>query len=110
MAVPQGYGVSNADGKYIQSRSRNRSGSTADLLDSEGKIVDQVVHSVAEETQEEVFTDTPDTLLNTVTAGQHGKTVVTGVQVTESNTDWTKGTVTKRTLPDYAGDDSGSGD
>jgi len=101
MPTPTGYGVSNPGDELMQSRSRNRSGSTADLLDSEGKIVNQVVHSVATETQEEVFCDDADTLLATVTAGQYGEEVVTGVNVNEQNTDWTKATITKRKLPDY---------
>lgn len=101
MPTPTGYGVSNPGDQLVQSRSRNRSGSTADLLDSEGKIVNQAVHSVAQETQEEVFCDDADTLLATVTAGQHGEEVVTGVNVNEQNTEWTKATVTKRKLPDY---------
>ena len=106
MSLPTGYGVSNPGDELVQSRGTNRSGSTADLLDSTGKIVNQVVHSVAEEIQEEVFCDDKDTLLATLTAGQSGSEVITGINVTESNTDWCKATVTKRKLPDYDGSNS----
>lgn len=102
MTKPAGYGISGtSDFKYRQSKNTDVSGSTADLLDEEGKIVEQVVHGVAKEVTEEYFCDSVSTAEALVTSGQSGNDVVTKVSISEKNNDFCKATVTRRILPDY---------
>ena len=107
MPKPAGYGISGtSDLKYRQSKTTDVSGSTADLLDEEGKIVNQVVHGVAKEVTEEYFCDSVATAEALVTSGQSGNNVVTKVSISEKNNDFCKATVTRRILPDYKGTDT----
>ena len=105
MAKPTGYGISGtSDLKYRQSKTTDVSGSTADLLDEEGKIVNQVVHGVAKEVTEEYFCDSVATAEALVTSGQSGDNVATKVSISEKNNDFCKATITRRILPDYQGE------
>ena len=102
MPKPTGYGISGtSDLKYRQSKDTDVSGSTADLLDEEGNIVNQVVHGVAKEVSEEFFCDSVKTAEAMVTSLQSGKTVNIKVRISEKNNDFCKATITRRTLPDY---------
>ena len=102
MPKPTGYGISGTSNlKHRQSKTTDVSGSTADLLDEEGKIVDQVVHGVAKEVTEEFFCDSVETAEAMVTSLQSGATVNTKVSISEKNNDFCKATVTRRILPDY---------
>lgn len=102
MPKPTGYGISGtSDLKYRQSKTTDVSGSTADLMDEEGKIVNQVVHGVAKEVTEEFFCDSVETAEKMVTSLQSGATVNTKVSISEKNNDFCKATVTRRILPDY---------
>lgn len=104
MTKPAGYGISGTSTlKHRQSKTTDVSGSTADLLDEEGKIVEQVVHGVAKEVTEEYFCDSVSTAEALVTSGQSGNNVVTKVSISEKNNDFCKATVTRRILPDYQG-------
>ena len=107
MPKPKGYGINGeSDLKYRQSKTTDVSGSTADLLDEEGKIVNQVVHGVAKEVTEEFFCDSVVTAEKLVTSLQSGETVNTKVSISEKNNDFCKATVTRRILPDYKGTDT----
>lgn len=104
MPKPTGYGISGtSDLKHRQSKTTDVSGSTADLLDEEGKIIQQVVHGVAKEVTEEFFCDSVETAEAMVTSLQSGATVNTKVSISEKNNDFCKATVTRRILPDYQG-------
>lgn len=104
MPKPKGYGISGEglkEFKYQQGRETDKAGSTTDLLDENGNIVNQAVHSVAKEVSEEYFCDDVAAAEALVTSGQFGKEVNRQVRITEKNTDFCKFTVTKRILPDY---------
>lgn len=103
MPLPSGFGISNPPaGKNMISRTRRGSAQTADLTDSEGKLINQVTHGAAVEQTEEFYVDHPENFTSEAVSGQHGQTVVTGNEVTEQAADWAKGNKTTRTLPDYA--------
>lgn len=107
MPKPTGYGISGtSDLKHRQSKDTDISGSTADLLDEEGNIVDQVVHGVVKEVSEEFFCDSVETAEAMVKSLQSGKTVNTKLRISEKNNDFCKATITRRTLPDYKGTDT----
>lgn len=102
MPKPTGYGISGtSDLKYRQSKDTDVSGSTSDLLDEEGNIVNQVVHGVAKEVTEEFFCDSVATAEGLVTSGQFGKNVAIKVHIGEKNNDFCKASLTRRILPDY---------
>ena len=102
MGKPAGYGITGeSELKYRQSKNTDVSGSTADLLDEEGKIINQVVHGVAKEVTEEFFCDSVETAEKMVTSLQSGSTVNTKLSISEKNNDFCKATVTRRILPDY---------
>lgn len=102
MAKPTGFGFSetSTDFKYRQSQNTSVSGSTADLIDEEGRIVNQVVHGVAKEVTVTYFCEDKAAAEDLVTSLQAGGEVITKVDIAEVNNDFCKATVTKRILPD----------
>lgn len=103
MGKPAGYGISGtSDLKYRQSQNTSVSGSTADLIDEDGKIVNQCVHSVAKEVTVTYFCEDITAAEALVASLQSGGEVITKVDIAEANNDFCKATLTKRILPDYA--------
>lgn len=104
MGKPAGFGISGTDTtlKYRQSQNTSVSGSTADLIDEEGKIVNQVVHGVAKEVTVTYFCEDTAAAEALVASLQSGGEVITKVDIAEVNNDFCKATLTKRILPDAA--------
>lgn len=102
MPKPAGYGFSDSSNlKYRQSKTTDVTAQTSDLLDDEGKVVNQATHGVVKEVSEEFFCDSPATAEAMVTSGQFGQNVNTKVTINEKNNDFCKATITRRILPDY---------
>jgi hypothetical protein len=104
MTKPKGFGFSetSTDFKYRQSQTTSVSGSTADLIDEEGKVVNQVVHGVTKEVTVTYFCEDKAAAEKLVTSLQAGGTVVTKADINENNNGFCTATVTKRILPDAA--------
>ena len=103
MGKPNGFGISGqSEYQYTQSRNTSVSGSTADLLDEDGKIVNQCVHGVAKEVTVTYFCENLEAAEKLVASLQSGKEVITKVDIAETNNDFCKATLTKRILPDAA--------
>ena len=107
MGKPAGFGISGtSDLKYRQSQNTSVSGSTADLTDEDGKIVNQCVHGVAKEVTVSYFCEDIAAAEALVTSLQSGGEVITKVDIAEANNDFCKATLTKRILPDYVKENS----
>lgn len=79
------------------SRQTNRSAQVADKLNENGEIVEQTTHGSFIEVTEETYDDAD--VANEATDGQTGTEVTTGDNIVESNQDYCKRSVTKRTVP-----------
>ena len=87
-------------GKALSTLSSAGACNTTDLLDDNGKILDQTTIQAAVTVSADYYLKTGETWLNGATAGQSGATVVTASAIIASNQGYQHVTETKRVLPD----------
>lgn len=88
-------------GKALSTLSSAGACNTTDLLDADGKIIDQTSIQAAITISADYYLKSGETWTNGATAGQTGSSVVTASAVSASNQAYQHVTETKRVLPDY---------
>ena len=88
-------------GKALSTLSSAGACNTTDLLDADGKIIDQTSIQGAITVSADYYLKTGETWSNGATAGQSGSSVITASAINASNRDYQHVTETKRVLPDY---------
>jgi hypothetical protein len=92
---------STYDGKALSTLSSAGACNTTDLLDQEGKIINQTTIQGAVTVSADYYLKTGETWVNGATAGQTGSAVVTASAVNASNQGYQHVTETRRVLPDF---------
>lgn len=87
-------------GKALSTLSSAGACNTTDLLDENGKILDQTTIQGAVTVSADYYLKTSETWVNGATAGQSGATVITASAINASNQGYQHVTETKRVLPD----------
>lgn len=95
---PKGFGVPGGD-EFLTGRTTNNSVQTADKTDRYGTIREQATYGHVEEVTEDSFLATEEDFTNEAVEGQSGKEVVTGHNMTESNTGFATVQRTLRRIP-----------
>jgi len=92
---------SDYDGKLLSTLTSAGACNTTDLLDADGKIIDQTSIQGAVTVSADYYLKTGENWSNGATAGQSGSSVITASAINASNQGYQHVTETRRILPDY---------
>ena len=99
----------SSEGKLLQTYTEGGTCNTTDLVDADGKLINQTTIGGAASVSLDYFLKPEETWTNTASAGQTGSSVVTASTLNATNGGYQRVTETRRTLPDYVAPTSSGG-
>lgn len=91
----------SSEGKLLQTYTEGGTCNTTDLVDADGKLIDQTTIGGAASVSLDYFLKPEESWENTASAGQTGSSVVTASTLNATNGGYQRVTETRRVLPDY---------